>query len=192
MRRRGPSGGDAEPDDPPGDEGQDQGIGDDRTPRRASDGWAASPRRGVRYGMPRGTGQRAPTLPGLEDLEGRERDGQPGSPCPCVGQLGRDLVPEVPGHDEDDVRSLPVQVLRWMDRDVRPGCEATVLVRVAVHEKVDQVRPDAAVVEKSVGLPRGPVAGDPRPPPSLVELSATGAMLSPYVEMRMTSRVNPC
>ena len=44
-----------------------------------------------------------------------------------------------------------------------PGRVASVLVRVSVDDVVDQVTPDAAVVEQSVRLPGGAVAGDGRP-----------------------------
>ena len=49
-----------------------------------------------------------------------------------------------------------------MDRDVGSRQELALLVRVPVDGEVDEVRPDAAVVEQGVPLARGAIAGDGR------------------------------
>ena len=60
------------------------------------------------------------------------------------------------------VRARRVQSFRREDRDVGARRVSPVLVRVAVDDEVDEVRPDPAVVQQGVGLARRAVAGDRR------------------------------
>ena len=61
------------------------------------------------------------------------------------------------------------EVLGRMDRDVRARREPAVLVRVAIHEVVEEVVPDPAVREQRVRLARRAVAGDPGSAPLLLD-----------------------
>ncbi len=55
---------------------------------------------------------------------------------------------------------VSAMLLRRVDRDVRPRRVLALLVRVPVDGVVEEVRPDAAVVEQRVPLPRRAVADD--------------------------------
>ena len=65
------------------------------------------------------------------------------------------------GQDQDVVGTSLLERLRMPDRDVGPGQELALLVRVAVDRELEQVGADAAVVEQRVALAGRAVAGDP-------------------------------
>src|SRR3954452_9517682 len=77
------------------------------------------------------------------------------APAPLADEveLLHDLVLEVPGQDHHDVGAVLADLLGRADRDVAAGQEVPLLVRIQVARVVDEVRPDAAVVEQRV--PRG-------------------------------------
>src|SRR4051794_34481442 len=121
------------------------------------------------FGRPSGCSRsRSPSPPqkrttfirSVELLDGRDRDYEPGAASPKRRELRPDLGAKVPGQDHDDVRAGVVERLWWSDRDVHPGCEAAVLVGVAVNREREEVGPDPAVVEEGVRLARGTVGGD--------------------------------
>jgi len=72
-----------------------------------------------------------------------------------------DLVGQVPGKDQQVVRPGPVDRLGCQDRNVRPWEVHPLLVGAAVDGEVQQVGPDAAVVEQGVAFARCAVACDP-------------------------------
>ena len=89
-----------------------------------------------------------------------DRDDEPGAPLGGVGELLADLAGEVPGQDHDHVRLAS----RRSARAGGSGCASrrvlALLVRVPVDGVVEEVRPDAAVVEERVALARCAVADD--------------------------------
>src|SRR5919112_3128909 len=82
------------------------------------------------------------SLAGLEDLEPGQRDDELAAPVPDVAELIGDLVPEVPGHDQDVVRPLLRESLRRVDRDVGAREEPALFERVAVDGERDLVGAD--------------------------------------------------
>src|ERR1041384_5057922 len=82
-----------------------------------------------------------------DDFKRGDREDQPASPGPDVGELLADLVPEVPRQDEDEIGPGLLEALGRVDRDVRAREELPLLHRAAVHGVGQQVRPDAAVVQ---------------------------------------------
>src|SRR4051812_16201430 len=53
-------------------------------------------------------------------------------------ELTDDLVLQVPGQDQDDIRLGLEDLVRWEDRDVRTREESSVLVRVPVDREVEE------------------------------------------------------
>ena len=95
----------------------------------------------------------------FRDLRDRHHELPPQSGC--RRHLLHDLVLQVPGQDEDVVRPGLRDPVGGEDRDVRARQELPLLVRVAVDRVVEEVRPDAAVVEQRVALARA--RRSPRP-----------------------------
>ena len=75
--------------------------------------------------------------------------------------LLRDFVDQVPRQDQHEVGLLLPALLDREDRDPRARCELAVLVGVPIDGEVEEVGPDAAVVEQRVPLTRGAVSRDP-------------------------------
>src|SRR5882724_887061 len=82
------------------------------------------------------------------------------APLPDVRHLFHDLVPEIPGQDQDVVRLGLADPVGVEDRHVGARQELALLVRAAIHRVVEEVRPDAAVVQQGVALAGCAVAGD--------------------------------
>src|SRR5262245_38772560 len=93
------------------------------------------------------------TRSGLDHLGDGHRDDQLRAPLGGVPELRGDLRSEIPREDHDRVGPGLRDPLRWMDRDMRAGSEAPVLVRVAVDRVIEEVRADPTVVEQRVPLP---------------------------------------
>ena len=83
-----------------------------------------------------------------------------GPPFGGVREQRRNLRREVPGQDHDHVGLRLRDTLGWVDRDVSARCEPAVLVGVAVHRVVEEIRSDAAEVEQRVPLAGRAVADD--------------------------------
>src|SRR5260370_1844876 len=92
--------------------------------------------------------------------QGQLRRARSEAPAPLgdESELLHDLVLQVPRQDHDDVRPLLADLLGGAERDVAARQEVALLVRVQVAGVVDEVRADAAVVEKRVALRRRAVA----------------------------------
>ena len=71
-----------------------------------------------------------------------------------------DLLFQVPGQDQQVVRPGLPDPLRGVNRDVGAGRELPLLVGVPIDGVVEEVRPDAAVVQKRVALAGSAVARD--------------------------------
>src|SRR5437773_275941 len=97
------------------------------------------------------------SFPRSDRLQGRDRDDQPAAPLAHVAELCADLLPQVPRQDEDVVGPGLREPLGRVDRDVRARKELTLLDRAPVNGVLEQVRPDAAVVQQRVALARGAV-----------------------------------
>src|SRR5437899_42028 len=93
---------------------------------------------------------------------GRGHDESP-APLPDEAHLLDDLRLEVPREDEEEVRLTAPHVIRLADRDVCSREVSPLLVRVEIDGEVDEVGPDAAVVEQRVSLGRRSVADDALP-----------------------------
>ena len=104
----------------------------------------------------------ATAVPGLrtDPVARRDRDDELRAPLRGVGELRADLAREVPGQDHDHVGPRLGDPLGRVDRDVRPRRVLALLVRVPVDRVVEEVRPDAAVVEQRVALAGRAVADD--------------------------------
>src|SRR5215467_5793418 len=99
------------------------------------------------------------TPPGSRYVKLGDRENQPAAPGPDVAKLLRDLLPEVPGQDENVVGFGLRQPLGRVDGDMGAGQELALLHRAPVNGVGQQVGPDAAVVQQGVALARGAVAG---------------------------------
>src|SRR5262245_44093884 len=75
-------------------------------------------------------------------------------------ELRHDLVLEVPGQDEDVVRTVLLERLGMPDRDVGSRQVLTLLIRIAVDRVVEEIGANTAEVQERVPLPRRAVAGD--------------------------------
>src|SRR6266850_7300308 len=82
------------------------------------------------------------------------------APFADVRHLLHDLVPEIPGQDQDVVRLGLADPVWVEDRHVGARQELALLVRAAIHRVVEEVRPDAAVVQQGVALAGCAVAGN--------------------------------
>lgn len=98
--------------------------------------------------------------PLLEDRCRGDRHDELPAPFVDVGELGADLVVEVPREDQHVVGTCPVELLDGEHGHVHAGAEAAVLVRVAIDDEVDEVLTDAAVVEHRHALAGGAVPDD--------------------------------
>jgi hypothetical protein len=102
----------------------------------------------------------ARVLAGLDDRRDGNRHDELRTPLADVGELRRNLVDEIPGEDENVVRTCLRDPLRRMYRDVRPGGEEPVLVWIAIHGVIDKIGTDPAVVEERIALSRRAVTDD--------------------------------
>ena len=82
------------------------------------------------------------------------------APLTCVCELAHDLVLQVPRQDEDLIGLRLGDPLGRVHRDVRTRQEAPVLIGVAIHRVLQQIRADSAVVEQGVALGRGAITHD--------------------------------
>ena len=158
--------------------------------------WVSSPMRTPRppQKMTTFTARRPPlrrSRARLEHRRPRDGDDEPRAPLGRVGELLADLAGEVPGQDHDHVRPRLRDPLGRMDRDVRPGRVLALLVRVPVDGVVEEVRPDAAVVEERVALARRPVARRPACPRGEARSAARAARASTRAPPRRTARRSP-
>src|SRR4029077_20596718 len=109
-----------------------------RETRRASARWCLRTRSRCRRGGHQDRAREAAwaSFRGPEETSDHRRFGdghdESSSPAACVGELGYDLVFEVPGENEDEIRLLLVEVLGRVDWDMRARQEPPVLVRIAV------------------------------------------------------------
>ena len=98
----------------------------------------------------------------LVDAQLRRAHHEPAAPLAHERELLHDLVPQVPGQDEDQVGlGLADGVRRAGSGMCDAGQVVALLVRVEVARVLDEVRADAAVVEQRVALGGRAVAGDP-------------------------------
>src|SRR5687768_11150797 len=81
------------------------------------------------------------------DARLRYRDDELASALPVLLLLGHDLFGEIPGQDEQIVGHALEHLVWRNDGNTHPWREASVLQRVAIREKLEQVRADAVVVE---------------------------------------------
>src|SRR4051812_20300258 len=79
-------------------------------------------------------------------------DDETRAPFPGVRELLHDFLLEVPGEDQDVVRTGFVQALGGVDWDVRAGQELALFVGVAVDREVQEVFSNATIVEQRVAL----------------------------------------
>src|SRR5206468_3902895 len=71
-----------------------------------------------------------------------------------------DLVAQVPGQDQEEIRPGLEYALRRVDRNARSRKEAPLLLRAAVYRVVDEIGAYAAIVEQRVALGRRTISGD--------------------------------
>ena len=95
------------------------------------------------------------------------------------------------GRIEDHVGAGFGEAVGREDRDVGAGREAAMLVRIPVDEVLDQVAPDAAIVEQRVGLAGGAVAGDRRALASFVDRGTPAGRVWSSPPARRTRRSRP-
>src|SRR4051812_15046478 len=83
--------------------------------------------------------QKSTTFMPSEHLHGWDRDDEARAPLARVGELGNDLVAQVPRQDEDEVGARLGEALGALDRDVCPRQVHALLVGVAVDGVLEQV-----------------------------------------------------
>ena len=94
------------------------------------------------------------------NLQLRHRGDEAGTPRAGVVELLDDLVPEVPGQDDDVVGPGRAQRVLGDDRDPAARHVLALLGRIAVDDPADQVGPHAGVVHERVALGGGTVGRD--------------------------------
>src|SRR6267378_2157615 len=82
------------------------------------------------------------------------------SPFSNAGHLRHDLVFEIPRQNEQIVGLGFLDLVGMQDRDMRSGEELALLVGIAVHGVVDEIRADATVIQQRVAFARGSVSDD--------------------------------
>src|SRR5581483_4472042 len=87
------------------------------------------------------------------------------APVTDMGHLRHDLLLDVPGQDEDEIRSGAIDFLGRQYRYMRAGKEEPLLVGVPVDGEVEEVRPNAAVVQQRIALTGRAITGDVLPIP---------------------------
>src|SRR6478735_8802949 len=122
-------------------------------PPQNSTTFMTRPRGAGSYGSSDGRDRMA--RPSRNDLQAWNGENQPAAPLAHVGQLGDELVAQVPGQDQHVVGFVLGDLLGRQDRDAGARGEPAVLVGVAVDGVSKQVGPDPAVVEQRVALARG-------------------------------------
>src|SRR5262245_3001657 len=103
-----------------------------------------------------------------KDLECGQWYHQAPTPLANIVELLRNLVLEVPRKNQHVIRLFRSEPLDRMDRDVRTRKILPVLERVAIDRERHEVGSDARMVEQSVALARGAVAGYPSPLPGTI------------------------
>src|SRR5215472_16699488 len=98
--------------------------------------------------------------PPSDDVKLGDRENQPSPPRLDVVKLLADLVPEIPGQDENVVGPGLGEAFRRVDRDMRAREELPLLHRAPVNGVLQEIRADPAVIEERVSLARGAVARD--------------------------------
>src|SRR6266852_3637234 len=90
----------------------------------------------------------------------RNRRYAPAAPFPYIGHLSHDLLAEIPGQQQQIVRLRFGDPVGMVYYDVGARQEAALLVGAAIDDIVDEVRPDAAIVQQRVALGWRPIADD--------------------------------
>src|SRR3990172_1587404 len=101
-----------------------------------------------------------PTASSAQNLDLGNGDHQSGSPGARVGELGGDLVLQVPRENHDVVGFGLGDLLGWVDRDTCAGQEHAMFERIAVDGVVDEIGTDATVVQQGVPFPRCTIPND--------------------------------
>ena len=72
-------------------------------------------------------------------------------------------MPNVPGQNQHVIRPGLFDFVRMIDGNMSSGQEAPLLVGASIDGIVDEIGPDAAVIEERVSFGRRPVADDRLP-----------------------------
>src|SRR3990172_12060077 len=98
-----------------------------------------------------------------KDFHLRYQNSESSSPLPDMVHLPHYLILQVPGEDEEVVRTGLAHFFRRQDRDLGSRKKASLLVRIPVHGVFDEIGPNPAVIQQRVPLRRGPVTCDGLP-----------------------------
>src|SRR5437879_10012076 len=80
------------------------------------------------------------------------------SPFSNAGHLRHDLVFEVPRQNEQIVGLGFLDLVGMQNRDMRSGPELALLVGLAVHGVVNEIRANTAVIQKRIAFARCPIS----------------------------------
>ena len=67
------------------------------------------------------------------------------------------LLSQIPGEDQNIIRSRCVDRLDRHDRNVHARRVPAVLVRIPIHGEIQEIRTNAAIVEQSIAFARRPI-----------------------------------
>jgi hypothetical protein len=76
------------------------------------------------------------------------------APLPNITHLFDNFLLNIPGKDQDIIRSILPDPIRVPDRNAASRQIAVLLVRIPVHCIVQKIRPDPAVIQECVPLGR--------------------------------------
>src|SRR6266851_8484828 len=90
------------------------------------------------------------------------RDGHDEFATPFANEtvLLDDLVFQVPGKDQQEIRLRLPNPIRRINRDVRAGQESAMLVGIAVHGIVEKISSDSAVIQQRIAFAWRPIPRD--------------------------------
>src|SRR5215831_6655593 len=95
-----------------------------------------------------------------QDDRGRYRNDESSPGAPVFVQLRRNFVNEVPGQDQQVLRSRLRYFLRGHHRQVSPRHQLTLLVGASICHELEQIRTNTAKIRKDDALGSGSVASD--------------------------------
>src|SRR6266566_8544124 len=97
------------------------------------------------------------------DARDRNRHDELSTPLADMRHLSHDLVFEIPRQDQDVVVPGLVDPIGSKNRNVRPGCELSVFVRIAVDGVLEKIGANAAIVQERIALARCAIPGHRSP-----------------------------
>ena len=100
------------------------------------------------------------SLSASQHLDFRDRNQESAAPIPYVAHLLHDFVLQIPGQDQQVVWFSLFDFIGVMNRNMCPGQEMSLLVRIPVYCIIYEIRSDATIVQESIPFRRRPISDD--------------------------------